>query len=89
MRPPDAPAAADPITLTLRQGGDIVPVPAGAATTAAELFAGTDVTIVWQYNRATRAWDRSYLPATGRGGFPIAGGDVLWVVASRDQTVGG
>ena len=88
MRPPDAPAAADPITLTLRQGGDLVVVPAGAATTAAELFGGTDVASVWQYNRATRAWDRSYLPARNRGGFPIAPGDVLWVVASVAETVG-
>ena len=38
--------------------------------------------------RATRAWDRSYLPATDRGGFPIVPGDVLWVVASVAETVG-
>ena len=85
--PPPAVPIAGPITLTLRAGGDLVPVPAGTPTTAADLFGGTDVTIVWQYNRATRAWDRSYLPALGSGGFPIAGGDVLWVVAPRALTV--
>ncbi len=79
--------AFDPITLNLREGGDLVVVPAGAATTAADLFGGTDVAIVWQYNRASRAWDRSYLPALGGGGFPIAGGDVLWVVSPRAQTL--
>ena len=55
----------------------------------ADLFGGTDVTVVWQYNRATRAWDRSYLSGLDRGGFPIAPGDVLWVVAPEAQTVGG
>ena len=88
-RPPDAPAATDPITLTLRRGGDMVAVPAGAATTAAALFGGAEVSSVWKYNRATRRWDLSYLPARGRGGFDIAPGDVLWVVAPRAQTVGG
>ena len=78
----------DPITLDLRAGGDLVVVPAGTPTTAADLFGGTDVTVVWQYTRATRAWDRSYLPALGSGDFPIEAGDVLWVVASRDQMVG-
>ncbi len=86
--PPTAPVA-DPITLDLRAGGDLVVVPPGAATRAADLFDGTDVTVVWQYTRATRAWDRAYLPALGRGGFAIAPGDVLWVVAPRAQTVGG
>ena len=56
---------------------------------AADLFGATDVTIAWQYNRATRAWDRSYLPTLGRGGFAVEPGDVLWVVAPRAQTVGG
>ncbi len=78
-----------PITLVLREGGDFVAVPAGAATTAADLFGGTDVTTVWQYNRATRAWDRSYRPGPDLGGFAIEAGDVLWVVAPRAQTVGG
>ncbi len=79
--------AADPLTLDLRAGGNLVVVPAGAATTAADLFGGTDVTRVWQYNRGTRAWDRSYLPRLGGGSFAIAGGDVLWVVAPRAQTL--
>ncbi|MCY3887247.1 MAG: cadherin domain-containing protein [Chloroflexi bacterium] len=87
-QPPPASPIADPITLDLRVGGDLVVVPAGLPTTAADLFGGTDVAIVWQYNRATRAWDRSYLPATDRGGFPIVPGDVLWVVASVAETVG-
>ena len=85
--PPLDAAAAAPITLHLRQGGDMVAVPAGTATTAAALFGSAEVSSVWKYNRATRAWDLSYRP--GRGGFPIAGGDVLWVVAPRAQTVGG
>ena len=85
--PSGAPSAADPITLALRQGSDMVAVPAGTATTAAALFGGAEVSSVWKYNRATRAWDLSYRP--GRGGFPIESGDVLWVVASRAQTVGG
>ena len=80
--------APDPITLDLRAGGDLVVVPAGAATTAAALFDGTAVTVVWQYTRASRAWDRAYLPALGRGDFPIEAGDVLWVVAPRALTVG-
>ena len=181
-----APEAAA-LTLDLQAGGDLVVVPLGAATTAAELFGGTDVRVVWRYNRAaaglgslvypraqpgglphrgrrralgrgarpprrcprpgrappgradggrsdqpppargrrprpragggghdggrslrghgrhqdvwkfnraTRAWDLSYVPARGRGGFPIAPGDVLWVVAPRaprrsgDRTAG-
>lgn len=49
---------------------------------------GTAVASIWEYNRATRAWDRSYLLATDRGGFPIVPGDVLWVVASVAETVG-
>ena len=76
-----------PITLILRAGGDFVAVPAGAATTAADLFGGTEVTAVWQYNHTTRAWDRSYYPGPGLGGFAIAGGDVLWVVTPRAQTI--
>ena len=64
-------------------------VPAGTPTTAADLFGGTDVTIVWQYTPATRAWDRAYLPALGSGDFPIEPGDVLWVVVARAQSVGG
>ena len=52
---------------------------------AAALFGGTDVASVWKYNRATRRWDLSYQPARDRGGFPIAGGDVLWVVAPAEQ----
>ena len=79
----------DAITLSLRPGGDMVAVPAGTATTAAALFGGAEVSSVWKYNRATRRWDLPYLPARGRGGFDIAGGDVLWVVAPRAQTVGG
>ena len=87
--PPLASAAADPITLHLRQGGDLLAVPAGTATTATALFGGTDVVSAWRYNRETRRWDFPYLPANDRGGFPIAGGDVLWVVSPRAQTVGG
>ena len=86
---PASTAPAGEITLTLREGGDIVLVPAGAATTADNLFGGTDVTVVWKYNRPTQAWDLSYLPALGFGGFAIESGDVLWVVATRAQTVGG
>ena len=84
-----SPPASDPgpITLTLRQGGDLVVVPAGAATTAAALFGETDVSSVWKYNRATRLWDLSYLPTRDRGDFPIAPGDALWVVSPRAQTV--
>ena len=67
--------------------GDLVVVPAGVPTTAAALFGGTDVAIVWQYTRATRAWDRSYLPALGSGDFLIVPGDVLWVVTPRALTV--
>ena len=76
-----------PIALTLRQGGDIVAVPAGRPTTAADLFGGTDVASVWKYNRAARLWDLSYLPAPNRGDFPIAPGDALWVVSPRAQTI--
>ncbi|MCY3886603.1 MAG: YbaY family lipoprotein [Chloroflexi bacterium] len=86
-RPPPASPVAGPITLDLQAGGDLVVVPAGTPTTAAALFDGTDVAVVWQYNRATRAWDRAYLPALGTGDFPIAPGDVLWVVAPRALTV--
>ena len=83
------PPASDPgpIALTLRQGGDIVAVPDGVPTTAAALFGGTAVASVWKYNRATRAWDLSYLPARDRGGFDIAPGDALWVVTPRALTV--
>ena len=83
------PPASDPgpITLTLRQGGDLVPVPEGTPTTADALFRGTDVTIVWKYNRETRLWDLSYLPALGSRNFPVEHGDVLWVVTPRALTV--
>ena len=84
-----APSSADPITVDLRAGGDLVAVSAGAATTAADLFGDTDVTSVRQYNRGTRTWDRAYHPAIGSGSFAIAPGDVLWVVSPRAQTVGG
>ena len=77
------------LILVLRAGGDFVAVPAGAATTAADLFGGTDVTRVWKYNRLTRAWDLSYRPRLGSGGFAIEPGDILWVVTPRAQTVGG
>ena len=87
--PPAVPPDPGPITLPLRAGGDLVAVPAGTPTTAADLFGDTDVASVWKYHRATRAWDRAYLPALGRGGFPIAPGDVLWVVTPRAQTIGG
>ena len=87
--PPLDAAAAGPIILNLRPGGDIVPVPAGTATTAAALFGKTDVSSVWKYNRATRLWDLFYLPSRGRGGFAIEPGDALWVVAPRAQTIGG
>ena len=63
-------------------------VPAGAATTAAQLFAAADVTSVWQYDRATRTWILIHLPARERGDFPITPGGVLWVVASVAETVG-
>ncbi len=82
-------AAAAGIALTLRAGGGFYAVPAGAPTTAARLFKDTAVAIVWKYNRATRAWDLAYVPAQDREDFAIAGGDVLWVVAPRAQTVGG
>ena len=81
--PPDP----GPITLDLREGGDIVAVPAGRPTTAADLFGGTDVASVWKYNPATRRWDLPYLPARDRGGFAIAPGDALWVVSARAQTI--
>ena len=64
-----------PITLELREGSDLVIAPPGTATTAARLLDGTDVQVAWKYNRETRAWDRSYLPAIGFGGFDIAAGD--------------
>ena len=69
--------ATDPITLDLRAGGDFVAIPAGAATTAVQLFAGTDVTSAWQYNRTTRTWDLAYPPRPGRNGLTITGSDVL------------
>ena len=86
--PPSAPPPG-PITLTLRAGGNLLVVPTGAATTAAALFGDTAVTIVWKYSPSAGAWDRFYSPRLGRGGFAIAAGDVLWVVAPRAQTVGG
>lgn len=46
----------------------------------ARLFGDTDVTSVWKYNPATRAWDLSYLPVLGRDDFAIAPGDIRWVV---------
>ncbi|MCY3887795.1 MAG: hypothetical protein OXG19_08895 [Chloroflexi bacterium] len=62
---------------------------AGATTTAADLFRGTEVASVWKYNRATRAWGLLSSPARDRGGFAIEAGDVIWVVAPRTQAVGG
>ena len=68
----------------------MVVVPAGSPTTAARLFAGTDVEAVWKYNRRTRAWDLGYRPAhDGGAGFPVEPGDILWVVAERDLVVDG
>ncbi len=82
------PPAPGGVTLTLRKGGNFYALPAGAPTTAARLFADTDVASVWKYNRATGAWDLAYLPDLGREDFAIAGGDVLWIVSPRAQTVG-
>ena len=77
------------LPLALPQGGDFVVVPAGASTTVVDLFGGTDVTIVWKYNRATRAWDLFYIPARNRNTFAITAGDLLWVVSPRAQTLTG
>ncbi len=84
-----APPPPRPIALTLREGGGFYVVPAGAPTTAGHLFGGTDVAIVWQYDRATRAWDRAYEPAQDRDDFIITAGDILWVVAPRALVVSG
>ena len=43
--------------------------------------------VAWKYHRATRAWDRSYIPAIGFGGFTVEAGDALWVIAGSDQTL--
>ena len=83
------PAESGAFRLALREGGNLFTVPAGAVGTVADLFDGTPVTIVWWYNRATRAWDLSYRPGRGQGDFPIASGDILWVVTPIAQTVGG
>lgn len=78
-----------PITLALRAGGGLYGVPAGTPTTAARLFGGTDVVVVWKYDRATRAWSFAYAPAQDRNDFVIEALDVLWIVSPRAQTVGG
>ena len=83
------PPAVDDITLALQEGGSFYVLPTGPSTTAARLFGDTDVTSVWKYNPATRAWDLSYLPVLGRDDFAIAPGDILWVVTPQTQTVGG
>ena len=89
-RPAAGPPPPGEIELMLHGGGDMVVVPAGSPTTAARLFAGTDVEAVWKYNRRTRAWDLGYRPAhDGGAGFPVEPGDILWVVAERDLVVGG
>ncbi|MCY3886604.1 MAG: hypothetical protein OXG19_02715 [Chloroflexi bacterium] len=77
------------ITLTLRAGGGFYRVPEGSPTTAALLFGGTDVTVVWGYNSVSRAWDRSYDPVQNQGNFVIEADDLLWIEAPRAQTVGG
>ena len=87
--PPTPPSTAELNTLTLREGRDFVAVPAGVSTTATDLFGSTDVTIVWKYNRATRAWDLFYIPARNRNTFAITAGDLLWVVSPRAQTLTG
>ena len=88
-RPPAGAQPPGPVTLAVREGSDLLVVPAGAPTTAAALFGGTDVQVVWKYDRASRAWDLSYLPGPGFGGFDIAPGDGLWVISPRAQTLGG
>ena len=87
--PPAPPSTAELNTLTLREGRDFVAVPAGVSTTATDLFGSTDVTIVWKYNRATRAWDLFYIPARNRNNFAITAGDILWVASPRAQTLTG
>ena len=78
-RPPPTAPPPRAITLAVREGSDLLVVPEGTPTTAAALFGGTDVQVVWKYHRAPRAWDQSYLPGPGFGGFDIAPGDGLWV----------
>ena len=80
------PAGPSGLICDRRADGDLAAVP---ATTTVELFGGTDGASVWQDTRATRAWDRSYLPARNRGGFPIEADDLLWGVTPRAQTDGG
>lgn len=84
-----APPLGRPITIALRAGGGLYGVPAGAPTTAARLFGGTDVVIVWKYDRAARAWGAAYVPARDRNDFLVEPLDVLWIVSPRFQTVGG
>ena len=82
-----APPAPDAISMTLAAGGHYYAVPDGASTTAAELF-GNSVNSAWKYNLATGTWS-SYDGSSGRGGFMVNPGDVIYVVSPIDQTVGG
>ena len=84
LRSDAPPMESGAITLPPWERVILLAVPAGAPTTAAGLFGATDVTIAWKYNRATRTWDLSYLPALGCDG-AIAPGDVLWVVKPIEQ----
>lgn len=81
------PPAPDAISLTLRAGGHFYPVLSGASTSAADLF-GSSVTSAWKYNLATGTWS-GYDGSSGRGGFMVNAGDVIYVVSPIDQTVGG
>lgn len=81
------PVGSGAILFTLREGNNLIAVPADAPTTAAGLFGATDVTIVWKYNRAARTWELSYFPALGCDS-AIAPGDVLWIVKPIEQSGG-
>lgn len=81
------PPAPDAISMTLAAGGHFYAVPDGASTTAADLF-GSAVNSAWKYNLATGAWS-GYDGSSGRGGFMVNAGDVIYVDSDIDQTVGG
>ena len=74
----------DERTLSVRAGGQFLFWNLGPATTASDWFG--DLTVAWLFNPDAGRWN-PYIPALGRGDFPLVDGLVLWLVSPVDQVL--
>ena len=74
----------DERTLSMRAGGQFLFWNLGPGTTASDWFG--NLTIAWLFNPDAGRWN-PYIPALGRGDFPLVDGLVLWLVSPVDQVL--